>query len=187
MVLRKTILFLSSLLLATASGETLQIKLRPSVVFNDMVGDADLLLFSVVEPPPNSIGCGCQDQAFGSTTSLPSLQDCESVCGWPCERVCGGVFTAELGVYDSIQFMFQAAESEAIRLRHPEDKPRFRAEFSAMVEDCTATDPYSVLHEQSVATVALKGDDTHQLEQYFNPEVRTCVRGKACFFFKFIF
>jgi len=165
----KAILFLS-LLLATYA-ETLQIGLRPSVVFNDMVGEADLLLFSVVEPPPNSIGCGCQNQPFGSTTSLPSLQECESACGWPCKSVCGGEFTTDLSKYDSIQFTFQAAESEAIRLRHAEDEPRFRAEFSAKVKDCDAADPNSVLHVQTVAAVTLKGDDTDQLEQYFNPMV----------------
>jgi len=118
----------------TAWAETLQIILHPSVVFHDALGDEnnDLLFFSVVEPSPNSIGCGCQDQALlaasTTSTSLPSTSECESVCGYPCQRVCGATFSANFALYDSVQFI---NDNTAIRLRHPPGKPRFRAEFSA--------------------------------------------------------
>jgi len=88
----KAVFLLCSLFLVIAIAEcTLHINLQPST-FNDYVGDPELLLFEVVEPVPYNKGCGCPDQPFGPTALLPTPAECEIACGWPCERVCGGVF-----------------------------------------------------------------------------------------------
>jgi len=135
------------------------------------VGDPELLLFEVVEPVPYNKGCGCPDQPFGPTALLPTPAECEIACGWPCERVCGGVFSADLSLHDSIVFSFQAPGNDQLFLRHEKDGPTLRAEFSAKVESCT-NDPNKLLHEQTVTTVATSGNDTTQLMQYFNHGVR---------------